>query len=66
MSELESNVTKAVMTDKTGQDLVAAITRLNNDYLSINTNSYDPNSTLAEVKNARVINGVTYPTLGEM
>lgn len=66
MSELESNVTKAVMTDKTGQDLVAAITRLNNDYLSINTNSYDPDSTLAEVKNARVINGVTYPTLGEM
>lgn len=66
MSELESNVTKAVMTDKTGQDLVAAITRLNNDYLSINTNSYDPDSTLAEVKNARVINGVSYPTLGEM
>ena len=66
MSELESNVTKAVMTDKTGQDLVAAIIRLNNDYLSINTNSYDPDSTLAEVKNARVINGVTYPTLGEM
>lgn len=66
MSELESNVTKAVMTDKTGQDLVAAIIRLNNDYLSINTNSYDQDSTLAEVKNARVINGVTYPTLGEM
>lgn len=65
MSEIESNVSKSIITEQNGIDLVAAINRFNADYLAVNTNSYDPDNTLAEVKNARCLDGNTYTTLGE-
>ena len=60
-----SEITRPIILNETGEDLVRAMNHNTATMLAMNTAEYDPDGTLLEVQDARTIGEQTHTSLGE-
>lgn len=60
-----SGITRPIILNETGEDLVRAMNHNTATMLAMNTATYDADGTLLEVQDAREVDGVKHASLGE-